>query len=194
MAKLDDKLDHVLGRRTASKLEEHFGFRTVNDLLRHYPRKYSEGMTVRGEEDRAFDEGEHVTFVDEITEVKVGNMKPRPGTKQPKPEYLTLTLGKHRPRVIATFFNANYLKKTLVDGARIMLSGEVKYKGAMTLSHPAYLVLSSPTGKQSGSKSLKAIAETMGAHGEDELLAAFERDFFPIYPATAKLQSWDIYA
>jgi ATP-dependent DNA helicase RecG len=194
VATLADRLDHVLGRKTASKLQEHFGFVTINDLLRHYPRKYSEGMTVRGEEDRAFDEDEHVTFVDEITHVKVGRMKPRPGSKQPNPEYLTLTLGSHRPRVVATFFNANYLKKTLVEGARIMLSGEVKYKGAMTLSHPAYLILSSPIGKQSGSKSLKAIAETVGAHGEDALLAAFERDFFPIYPATAKVQSWDIYA
>ena len=26
------------------------------------------------------------------------------------------------------------------------------------------------------------------------MLAAFERDFFPIYPASAKVQSWDIYA
>jgi ATP-dependent DNA helicase RecG len=194
VATLGDRLDYVLGRKTASKLEENFGFRTVNDLLRHYPRKYSEGMTVRGDEDREFEEGEHVTFVDEITHAKVGKMKPRPGTKQPNPEYLTVTLGNHRPRVVATFFNANYIKKSLVEGARIMLSGEVKHKGAMMLSHPAYLVLNSRTGRQSGSRSLKAIAETAGAHGEDELLAAFERDFFPIYPATAKLQSWDIYA
>ena len=25
-------------------------------------------------------------------------------------------------------------------------------------------------------------------------MSAFERDFFPIYPASAKVQSWDIYA
>ncbi|MDT5093411.1 MAG: ATP-dependent helicase RecG [Mycobacterium sp.] len=194
MATLADKLDHVLGRRTADKLQEHFGFRTVNDLLRHYPRKYSEGMTVRGDEDRTFEEGEHVTFVDEITLAKVGRMKPRPGTKQPNPEYLTITLGSHRPRVMATFFNANYLKKSLVEGARIMLSGEVEFKGGIKLSHPAFLVLSSPKGKTAGTRSLKAIAEAAGASGEAELLAAFERDFFPIYPATAKVQSWDVYA
>ncbi|HEY7052656.1 MAG TPA: ATP-dependent DNA helicase RecG, partial [Mycobacterium sp.] len=193
MATLDDRLDYLLGAKTARKLDEHLGFRTVNDLVRHYPRKYSEGMTVRGE-DREFEEGEHVTFVDEITHVKVGKMRPRPGTKQPNPIYLTLTLGHHRPKVTATFFNANFLQKSLEQGARIMLSGEIEFKRGMSLSHPAFLILASPTGKLAGTKSLKAIAETSGASGEDELLAAFERDFFPIYPAAAKMQSWDIYA
>ena len=63
----------------------------------------------------------------------------------------------------------------------------------MQLTHPAFLVLQSPGGKEIGTKSLKTIAEASGATG-DELLAAFERDFFPIYPASAKVQSWDIYA
>ncbi len=49
MAALTDRLDYVLGKKAAGPLEEHFGIRTVNDLLRHYPRKYSDGMTVLGE-------------------------------------------------------------------------------------------------------------------------------------------------
>ena len=53
MAALTDRLDYVIGKKAAGPLEEHFGIRTVNDLLRHYPRKYSDGMTVLGEgEDR----------------------------------------------------------------------------------------------------------------------------------------------
>ena len=60
-----------------------------------------------------------------------------------------------------------------------MLSGEVKYfKGAMQLTHPAFLVLKSPSGKEIGTKSLKTIADASGATG-DELLSAFEREFFP---------------
>ncbi|MBV9514578.1 MAG: ATP-dependent DNA helicase RecG, partial [Mycobacteriaceae bacterium] len=82
----------------------------------------------------------------------------------------------------------------LVPNTRIMLSGEVDYfKGALQLTHPAFLVLESPSGKEIGTKSLKTIAATSGATG-DELLAVFEREFFPIYPASAKVQSWDIYA
>ncbi|HUL99302.1 MAG TPA: ATP-dependent DNA helicase RecG, partial [Mycobacterium sp.] len=193
MVTLDDRLDYVLGRTTAKKLEENFGIRTVNDLLRHYPRKYSEGMTVRGEgEDLELAEGEHVTFVDVITHVEVKDMRPRGGKK---PKWMRVTLGNHRPRVTATFFNANWMIGKLVEDTRIMLSGEVEYRGrAMHLSHPAFLVLRSPSGKTPGTKSLKTIATASDAAGEGELLAVFEREFFPIYPASAKLQSWDIYA
>jgi RecG-like helicase len=44
VAVLTDRLDYVLGKKAAGQLEEHFGLVTVNDLLRHYPRKYSDGM------------------------------------------------------------------------------------------------------------------------------------------------------
>ena len=198
MVALSDRLDFVIGRTNAKKLDEHFGIRTVNDLLRHYPRKYNEGMTVRGEgEELDLEEGEHVTFVDTITEAKSGDMKPVWDKKRKKmryPKWLRVTLGEHRPKVTATFFNANWMIENLPAGTRIMLSGEVKYfKGTMALSHPAYLVLQSPTGKEIGTKSLKTIATTSGATG-DELLSVFEREFFPIYAASSKVQSWDIYA
>ena len=72
MVALNDRLDRVIGAKSAKPLEEHFGIDTVDDLLRHYPRKYSDGMTVRGEgEDLELDEGQHVTFVDTITDVVV---------------------------------------------------------------------------------------------------------------------------
>jgi ATP-dependent DNA helicase RecG len=190
---LTDRLDYVLGKKAAGPLEEHFGMRTVNDLLRHYPRTYSDGMSVRGEgEELDLEEGEHVTFVDVITDTKVGTMKPQPGKRQRK--WLRLTLGRRRPIVTATFFNADWMIDKLPEGTRLMLSGEVGYfKGATQLTHPAFLVLSSPSGKEIGTKSLKTIANSSGATGDD-LLSVFEREFFPIYPASAKVQSWDIYA
>ena len=193
MATLDDRLDYLLGRSTARKLEENFGIRTVNELLRHYPRKYSEGMTVRGEdEDLDLEEGDHVTFVDVITAAKWDWMKAKPG--KPRRKWLLVTLGNHRPKVTAMFFNADYLIAKLVPDTRIMLSGEVELKRGMSLKHPGFLILQSPTGKKAGTRSLQTIADASGAAGEDELLAAFEREFFPIYPASAKVQSWDIYA
>ena len=187
MAGLSDRLDFVIGRKAAAPLEEHFGLRTVNDLLRYFPRKYSDEMTVAGEGEE-LPEGEHVTFIDYIAKVETRLTK-----RAPVREYLVITLRDRRPTVTATFFNPKFLKKSLHAGAKVMLSGEVGYfKGAMQLTHPAFLVLHD-SGSVRGSKSLKAIAEASGATGED-LLAAFERDFFPIYPANKKVQSWDIYA
>ncbi len=187
MAALNDRLDYVLGKKAAGPLEEHFGIRTVNDLLRHYPRKYSDGMTVLSEGEEP-EEGEHVTFVDVITKAEV-----KWTNRQPKREYLVVTLGHRRPKVTATFFNVKFLKKSLKEGLRVMLSGEVGYfKGTMQLTHPAFLVLHA-SGKMTGSEALRTIAEASGATGDD-MLAAFERDFFPIYPANKKVQSWEIYA
>ncbi len=68
MARLGDRLDFIVGAKAAGALEETFGIRTVDVLLRHYPRKYIGGMTVRDEgEDLDLEEGQHVTFVDTIT-------------------------------------------------------------------------------------------------------------------------------
>jgi ATP-dependent DNA helicase RecG len=196
VAVLTDRLDYVLGKKAAGQLEDHFGLRTVNDLLRHYPRKYSDGMTVLGEGEE-LEEGEHVTFVDVITATKVGDMKPKfdPKTKKmKKPKWLRVTLGHRRPEVTATFFNADWMIKNLPERTRLMLSGEVKYfRGTLQLSHPAYYVLESPAGRQLGTKSLKTIAAASGASGDD-VLSVFEREFFPIYPANKKVQTWEIYA
>ena len=68
MAALSDRLDYVLGAKSANPLDEVFGIRTVDDLLRHYPRSYVEGATVRGLDNERPPDGEHVTLVDEITD------------------------------------------------------------------------------------------------------------------------------
>ena len=192
MATLTDRLDGLLGAKAARLLDEVFGIRTVGELLRHYPRKYVQGMTVLGDgpgEDRIQpEEGEHVTLVGVIA-----TAKERKSARPPYRDYLVVTLTN---RVTATFFNPRYIKDSLVEGAKLMLSGEVGFfKGAMQLTHPDFLVLNSPKGRAVGSKSLKTIATVAGASGSGEIdMSVFERDFFPIYPASAKLQSWDIYA
>ena len=101
MATLADRLDYILGAKAAGQLEEHFGIRTVNDLVRHYPRKYNTGTTVLGEDSEPPEEGEHITFVDTITKAEV-----RWTNRKPRREYLVITLGNRRPKVTATFFNA----------------------------------------------------------------------------------------
>ncbi len=143
-----------------------------------------------GEDREPPEEGEHITFVDTITKADV-----RWTNRKPKREYLVVTLGDRRPKVTATFFNAKFLKKSLIEGTRVMLSGEVGYyKGTLQLTHPAFLILDPTRSRTVGTKSLAKIAEASQAASGEILLSAFERDFFPIYPASAKVQSWDIYA
>ncbi|MBV8930613.1 MAG: ATP-dependent DNA helicase RecG [Mycobacteriaceae bacterium] len=195
MATLDDRLDYLIGKKAAAQLDEVFGIRTVDDLLRHYPRKYSAGMTVLGEDDEPPAPGEHVTFLDVITATEGGPMKqvdPKTGKRR---EWLRITLGHRRPPITAAFFNAQWIKRGLTEGTQVMLSGEVEYRRrAMQLTHPDFLILDPAKRRASGSKSMAKIAEASKATSAETLLSAFEREFFPIYPASAKLQSWDIYA
>lgn len=189
MASLTDRLDFVVGAKAAEQLEELFGIRTVDDLLRHYPRSYTEGASRWGADDERPPAGEHITIIDTITETKTWPMK-----KTPKKVCHRITLGAGRNKVTATFFNANYLKKGLTEGTKVMLSGEVGFfKNVMQLTHPAFLILDSPDGRNKGTRSLKNIANASGASGE-AVLDAYERHFFPIYPASTKMQSWDIFS
>jgi ATP-dependent DNA helicase RecG len=185
MVTLSDRLDYIVGAKAADPLDEVFGIRTVDDLLRHYPRSYVEGTSVRGAADERPAEGEHVTLVDEITDVVE-----RPIRNRPRDTILLVTLGSGRSKVTATFFNPRYLKKGLTKGTKVMLSGEVGFfRGAMQLTHPAFLILDSPDGRNRGSRSLRNIADASQAVSGEVLQEAFERRFYPIYPASTKLQS-----
>ncbi|MBO0866511.1 MAG: ATP-dependent DNA helicase RecG, partial [Mycobacterium sp.] len=191
MVALSDRLDYVLGASSADPLDEVFGIRTVDGLLRHYPRSYVEGAMVRGAGHERPPAGEHVTLVDTITGAELKPMKKRPNEK-----FLVITIGSGRSKVTATFFHPKeWIRKQLSKGARIMLSGEVGYfRGVMQLTHPDFLILNSPDGKDHGSTSLREIAGASRAVSGELLQSAFERAFFPIYPASAKVQSWSIYS
>lgn len=190
MVGLGDRLDLVIGAKSADPLDDVFGIKTVGDLLRHYPRTYVARNGTRGVEDARPEEGEHITIVDVITEAKWAQMK-----KTPNRKFLRITVGSGRGKVTATFFNADYLIKSLTTGTKVMLSGEVGYfKGVMQFTHPAFLVLDSTDGKNTGSKSLRSIADASAKSRGELAIEDFERRYFPIYPASAKLQTWDIYS
>lgn len=189
VASLSDRLDRVLGATAADALDEQFGMRTVDDLLRHYPRSYVEGAARVGIGDARPEAGEHITIVDVITDTYSFPMKKKPNRK-----CLRITVGGGRNKVTATFFNADYIMRDLTKHTKVMLSGEVGYyKGAMQLTHPAFLILDSPDGKNHGTRSLKSIADASKAISGELVVEEFERRFFPIYPASTKVQSWDIF-
>ncbi|HEX7322840.1 MAG TPA: ATP-dependent DNA helicase RecG [Mycobacterium sp.] len=192
MVTLTERLDCIVGAKAATSLEEEFGIRTVDDLLHHYPRSYVEGAAVRGETAERPTEGQHITIVDTITFAKTHPMKSRKG------EYLVIAVGSGRNKISATFFNAKGIKWQLTPKTKVMLSGEVGFfRGAVQLTHPAYLVLESadggPTKRNVGSDSLRNIADASEAVSGEVLQSEFERSCYPIYSASTKLQSWDIF-
>ena len=190
MVSLSDRLDYIVGAKAADSLDDVFGIRTVDDLLRHYPRSYTEGATVRGAEDARPEAGEHITVVETIADAESFPMK-----KNRKKMCLRITVGSGRGRITATFFNANYIMRDLTKGTKVMLSGEVGFfRNVMQLTHPAFLILDSPDGRNRGTRSLKSIADASQAVSGELAMSEFERRFFPIYPASTKLQSWDIFA
>jgi len=67
---LSDRLTYLVDAKSGRLLDELFGIRTVDDLLRHYPRGYTEGATQRGTGEQAPDEGQHITLVDTITDTE----------------------------------------------------------------------------------------------------------------------------
>jgi ATP-dependent DNA helicase RecG len=187
---LSDRLDYVVGAKAADPLDDVFGIRTVDELLRRYPRSYVDGGAVRGVEDERPQAGEHITLVDTITYAVSNPMKNRPDD-----EYLRVTIGSGSSTVTATFFHAKkWLKKQLTKGTRVMLSGEVSYfRKSLQLTHPDFLVLNAPDGKNPGSRSMKMIAKASEAISSEVLQSEFERSCYPIYPASTKVQSWDIF-
>ena len=190
MVRLLDHLDCVIGAKPAALLDEYFGIRTVEDLLRHYPRSYTAGAPVWDAVDSRPAKGDHITVVDTISAVSE-----RPMKKRPRDTLLLVTVGSGRNRVTATFFNPRFIKHKLVKNAKVMLSGEVSYyRDSVQLTHPDFLVIDSPDGKRHGSSSLRTIAEVSRTPDGEVDYSSLGRRFHPIYPASTKLQSWDIYA
>ncbi|MHA7653399.1 ATP-dependent DNA helicase RecG [Mycobacterium sp. ML4] len=191
---LGDRLVYLLTDKAVGLLDEVFGIKTVGDLLRHYPRTYVARTGTRSVEDERPEAGEHITVVDVITDTMSAAMKKKTPNQKPR-KFLRITVGSGSGKVTATFFNADFLIKALTKGTKVMLSGEVEYfRNAMQLTHPAFLVLDSADGKTAGSKSLRSIANASEKSRGEVAMEEFERPYYPIYPASARLQTWDIYA
>ncbi|MEU8900836.1 ATP-dependent DNA helicase RecG [Nocardia sp. NPDC048505] len=195
MATLADRLDHVLGVKAAEKLGESFDMTTVEDLLRHYPLRYAtQGQPLTETEP---EDGAHITVVGRIAKTELKPMRNRRGSLLK----VQLDTGAGKP-VEVTFFNGDKVKYVVKEGLRAMMSGTVSYwrPGSWNLSHPGYLILpetedETVTGftRVRGGGALRGLAESAkGAEGVD--VSFMEREFIPVYPATAKVQSWDLLA
>ncbi|MGW5866891.1 ATP-dependent DNA helicase RecG [Streptomyces sp. NPDC055239] len=169
---LEEPLKKVVGPATAKVMAEHLDLHTVGDLLHHYPRKYAE----RGELTRLADLplDEHVTVVAQVATARILTFNGGRGQRLE----VTITDGSGQLQLV--FFGRGIHKphKDLLPGTRAMFAGKASvFNRKMQLAHPAYELLKGDPDNPAGAED--AVDSWAGA-------------LIPIYPATAKLESWKI--
>ena len=164
MASLSTRLTNIVGDRTAQVLEKSFGITKVNELLRHYPRRY----VVRGE----LTDISTLLADDEVTilaEIQAVNLRRANGKN-----ILEVVVTDGSAKLSLTFFNQAWREKDLKVGRVGLFAGKVGvFKGKRQLSHPDYQLI--PDGND-----------------VDAAVAEFAGKFLPVYPATSKLPSWKV--
>jgi ATP-dependent DNA helicase RecG len=171
MTTVRDPLERVLGAKTAKALSDAFGQETAGDLLRHYPRRYAS----RGEltELSSLQEGEHVTVLAKVALVRKLPMGGRRGDR------LEVVVTDGTARLTLMFFHkAGYWQRLLRQEALGLFAGTVSsFRGKRQLVHPDCEML--PT-------------ETTATGQAAEYAAGFAAELIPVYPASAKISSWQI--
>ncbi|MFJ8790162.1 ATP-dependent DNA helicase RecG [Streptomyces sp. NPDC102462] len=171
---LNQPLRSVLGPATAKVMAEHLGLRTVGDLLHHYPRRYEERGQLTHLADLPMDE--HVTVVAQVADARLHTFASARAPRG-KGQRLEVTITDGSGRLQLVFFGNGVHKphKELLPGTRAMFSGKVSvFNRRLQLAHPAYELL-------------------RGADDEAaETAESWAGALIPIYPATAKLESWKI--
>jgi ATP-dependent DNA helicase RecG len=168
--RLEEPLARVLGERSAAPLAK-LGLRTTGDLLRHYPRRYSEPGAFTDLAHLVV--GEHVTVMAEVQQATIREMRSRGGAML----QAVVTDGRHTLHL--TFFakrrGALRLHETrLVAGRTGLFTGVVSdYRGQRQLTHPDY--------------------QLIGVDADDEASAFLEASRpIPIYPASAAAPTWRV--
>ncbi|AXE88910.1 ATP-dependent DNA helicase RecG [Streptomyces sp. Go-475] len=168
---LRQPLKSVLGPATAKVMAEHLGLLTVGDLLHHYPRRYEERGQLTHLADLPMDE--HVTVVAQVADARLHTFA---SAKAPrgKGQRLEVTITDGSGRLQLVFFGNGVHKphKELLPGTRAMFAGKVSvFNRRLQLAHPAYELLRGDP---------------------EESVETWAGALIPIYPATAKLESWKI--
>ncbi len=174
----DSKLSAVAGS-AAAKIEKAFGYRTVGELLSHYPRRYVDKGSVSDLGSLTLDE--HITVVARVAK---SQQKSYPDRRRGGMAYrLEVTVATEHDSLTLTFFDkkkhlADWRARTIAEGTTGLFSGKVgRFRNQWQLTNPQ--------------------TKIFGAGDELEAdLALAEFDALPnlltIYPATATVQSWQI--
>lgn len=169
---LKQPLRSVLGPATAKVMAEHLGLHTVGDLLHHYPRRYEERGQLTHLADLPMDE--HVTVVAQVADARLHTFASSRAPRG-KGQRLEVTITDGSGRLQLVFFGNGVHKphKELLPGTRAMFSGKVSvFNRRLQLAHPAY--------------------ELLRGEGAEEAVDSWAGALIPLYPATAKMESWKL--
>lgn len=163
MTDLSTPIVSVVGAKTGALLKSEFEIESVEDLLRHYPRRYEQrgALTDLG----SLEIGDHVTVQAQVKSFK--NLKnAKGGTRQ------EVVISDGTGSLTLMFFNQHWREKDLAPGRQGLFAGQVSvFNNKRQLTHPEYELL----------------ADFTEVNADD-----YAEAFLPVYPATKKLQTWTI--
>jgi ATP-dependent DNA helicase RecG len=180
---LDSPVETVLGepkdkrsRTRNERIVEALGIETVGDLLHHFPRRYVETGQLTSLE--TLEKGQFLTLVGEIAKSQVNTYQDR---RTHRTAYrLDVTLRTDGPSLRMSFFAKNkgiaaWQAGRLNEGRRGIFLGQADtFRGEWQLTNPQMVLFGSD---QEDSAQLSL--ESIGA-------------FYPIYPLTKGVESWDL--
>ena len=164
MTNLADNLVDVLGAKTSSLLDAEFQMKTVEDLLRHYPRRYEQRGALTNLANLTI--GDHVTVQAEVVTFKTIKNQSKPGTRQ------EVVISDGTGQLTLMFFNQHWREKELLPGIRGLFAGQVSvFNNKRQLTHPDYELL--------GDFATVSVDD-------------YADQFLPVYAATKKVPTWTI--
>jgi ATP-dependent DNA helicase RecG len=163
MTDLSAPLADVVGTKTATLLKSEFDLVVVEDLLRHYPRRYEQRGALT--DLASLEIGDHVTVQAQVKSFK--NLKnAKGGTRQ------EVIISDGSGSLTLMFFNQHWREKDLAPGRQGLFAGQVSvFNNKRQLTHPDYELLTDASEVNPDN---------------------YAEAFLPVYPATKKLQTWTI--
>lgn len=164
---LNTSLSIALGAKTAQALKKSFDMHTVEDLLRHFPRRYAKRGELTPMDSLQIDE--NVTVMAQIQSIKKRSMQKKRGG------ILEVEVTDGSGFLTLTFFNQDWRERDLRPGRMGLFSGKITaYRNKRQLAHPTYL---------------------LAPDNEDldpEAVETFARPLISVYPATSTMPTWRI--
>ncbi|MEV7395961.1 ATP-dependent DNA helicase RecG [Aeromicrobium sp. NPDC092404] len=166
MVELSTKLVNILGDKTTKPLTKAFDMVVVEDLLRHYPRRYAELGRLTDLSQLVV--GQHVTIMARVASVK--NYAFGPGGRRTRTEVVVTDGTGH---LTLTFFQQAWRLKSMEVESLGLAAGVVsEFNGRLQLTHPDWEPLTESDDPTDASR--------------------LARGVIPLYRATAAMASWKI--